>query len=150
MSEQELRDELKAPVEPLLPIEKKLIGWSLGIGVALLALLAIVNHFLPVLMTDGTRGAASDWNPALYMKFVAERTRAARDLLAGVPLAAARRVADLGCGPGNSAELLLLRFPEARVVGLDTSEAMLAHARERVPGARFVRQDIAAGRPKRR
>ena len=48
MSEQELRDELKAPVEPLLPIEKKLIGWSLGIGVALLVLLAIINHFLPV------------------------------------------------------------------------------------------------------
>jgi hypothetical protein len=48
MSEQELRDELKAPAEPLLPIEKKLIGWSLGIGVALLVLLVIVNHFLPV------------------------------------------------------------------------------------------------------
>jgi hypothetical protein len=48
MSEQELRDELKAPVEPLLPIEKKLIGWSLGVGVALLVLLVIVNHFLPV------------------------------------------------------------------------------------------------------
>jgi hypothetical protein len=48
MSEQELRDELKAPAEPLLPIEKKLIGWSLGVGVALLALLAIVNRFLPV------------------------------------------------------------------------------------------------------
>ena len=48
MSEQELRDELKAPVEPLLPIEKRLIGWSLGIGIALLVALAIVNHFLPV------------------------------------------------------------------------------------------------------
>ncbi|MFZ0178038.1 MAG: hypothetical protein WCF47_12335 [Pseudolabrys sp.] len=34
----------KAEVEPLLPIEKKLIGWSLGIGVALLVILAIVNH----------------------------------------------------------------------------------------------------------
>ena len=44
------------------------------------------------------------------MKFVAERTRAARDLLAGVPLAAAHSVADLGCGPGNSAELLAARF----------------------------------------
>jgi len=32
----------------LLPIEKKLIGWSLGVGVALLLLLAILNHFLPV------------------------------------------------------------------------------------------------------
>jgi len=29
------------------------------------------------------------------------------------------------------------------VVGLDTSEAMLAHARQRLPAARFVRQDIA-------
>jgi hypothetical protein len=48
MSERELRDELKAPAEPLLPIEKKLIGWSLGIGVALLVLLAVINHFLPV------------------------------------------------------------------------------------------------------
>ena len=48
MSEQELRDELKAPAEPLLPIEKKLIGWSLGVGVALLVLLVVVNHFLPV------------------------------------------------------------------------------------------------------
>lgn len=48
MSEQELREELKAPVEPLLPIEKKLIGWSLGIGIVLLVLLAIVNSLLPV------------------------------------------------------------------------------------------------------
>jgi trans-aconitate 2-methyltransferase len=98
-------------------------------------------------MTMRRSGAASDWNPALYMKFVAERTRAARDLLAGVPLKAARRVADLGCGPGNSAELLFARFPDARIVGLDTSEAMLAHARERVPAACFVRQDIAAWAP---
>ena len=99
-------------------------------------------------MTDRPHGAvASDWNPALYMKFVAQRTRAARDLLAGVPLAAARRVADLGCGPGNSAELLAARFAEAAIVGLDTSEAMLTHARERVPAARFVRQDIATWSP---
>ena len=37
----------KMPVEPLLPVEKKLIGWSLGIGVALLVILAIVNHLYP-------------------------------------------------------------------------------------------------------
>jgi hypothetical protein len=44
-----LSEELRtAPVEPLLPIEKKLIGWSLGIGLALLALLAAINHFFPV------------------------------------------------------------------------------------------------------
>jgi hypothetical protein len=34
--------------EPLLPIEKKLIGFSLGLGLVLLVLLAILNHFVPV------------------------------------------------------------------------------------------------------
>ena len=37
----------KAQVEPLLPVEKKLIGWSLGIGLVLLVILAIVNHLFP-------------------------------------------------------------------------------------------------------
>jgi hypothetical protein len=37
----------KAEVEPLLPIEKKLIGWSLGIGLVLLGVLAVVNHLFP-------------------------------------------------------------------------------------------------------
>jgi hypothetical protein len=48
MLEPDLREELsKIETEPLLPIEKKLIGWSLGIGVTLLIILAIVNHFFP-------------------------------------------------------------------------------------------------------
>ena len=46
---QELRQELqRAPVEPLLPIEKKLIGWSLTIGLVLLVGLALLNHYVPV------------------------------------------------------------------------------------------------------
>jgi hypothetical protein len=48
MSELESR-EAEAPAlysEPLLPIEKKLIAWSLGIGVGLLIVLAIVNRLL--------------------------------------------------------------------------------------------------------
>ena len=49
MAEPNIARELaKAEVEPLLPIEKKLIGWSLGIGVTLLIVLAIVNHLFPV------------------------------------------------------------------------------------------------------
>ena len=89
----------------------------------------------------------TDWNPSLYMKYEDERMLAARDLLARVPLSASRIVYDLGCGPGNSAELLSLRFPDAEITGLDTSEAMLAHARTRVPQARFVKQDIADWAP---
>jgi len=45
----DLHDELNRPaVEPLLPIEKKLIGISLGLGVFLLVVLAVINHFVPV------------------------------------------------------------------------------------------------------
>jgi hypothetical protein len=43
-----LREELRsAPVEPLLPIEKKLIVWSLSVGLVLLVLLAGLNHYFP-------------------------------------------------------------------------------------------------------
>jgi hypothetical protein len=48
MSQPDLRNELNAPVEPLLPIEKKLIGWSLGIGITLLVILIAFNHFVPI------------------------------------------------------------------------------------------------------
>jgi len=48
MPEPDLRDELsKIEAEPLLPIEKKLIDWSLGVGVTLLIVLVIANHFFP-------------------------------------------------------------------------------------------------------
>jgi hypothetical protein len=33
--------------EPLLPVEKKLIAWSLGLGLVLLAMLYFVSKFLP-------------------------------------------------------------------------------------------------------
>ena len=49
MSQPDLRDEINTrEVEPLLPVEKKLIGWSLGLGIALLVVLIAVNHFVPI------------------------------------------------------------------------------------------------------
>ncbi len=39
--------KMQQDYEPLLPIEKKLIGWSLGIGLVLLAVLYCVSRFLP-------------------------------------------------------------------------------------------------------
>ncbi|WP_411885261.1 trans-aconitate 2-methyltransferase [Polaromonas sp. YR568] len=89
----------------------------------------------------------SDWNPALYSRYEDERTRPAQELLARVPLAQAGNVFDLGCGPGNSTELLVRRFPGAVVTGTDNSEAMLASARKRLPASRFELSDIANWQP---
>ncbi len=89
----------------------------------------------------------ADWSPSTYLKFEDERTRPARDLLAQVPLVTPGRVVDMGCGPGNSTELLVERFREAEVIGLDNSPNMLAEARQRVPGARFETADASSWVP---
>ena len=89
----------------------------------------------------------SDWNPALYTRFEDERTRPAAELLARVPIDTPRHVVDLGCGPGNSTELLVKRFPSARIVGTDSSQAMLAAARQRLPQLSFEQGDIAEWSP---
>ena len=40
-------DQIRAlPTEPLLPVEKKLIGWSLGLGIVLLVVLAAISRML--------------------------------------------------------------------------------------------------------
>ena len=77
------------------------------------------------------------WSATQYVIFEDERTRPVRDLLAAIPLHEARSAVDIGCGPGNSTEALAARFPAAAVTGLDSSPAMIAAARERMPQARF-------------
>jgi trans-aconitate 2-methyltransferase len=87
------------------------------------------------------------WDPKTYLAFGAERTRPAADLLARVPLAAPRRVADLGCGPGNSTALLRSRWAEAEIDAIDFAPEMLSDARKSGVEARFIEADIATWTP---
>ena len=89
----------------------------------------------------------TDWDARQYLRFEDDRTRPSRDLLAQVPLARPRLVIDLGCGPGNSTELLVERYPNAQIVGLDSSPEMLRQARERLPQCKFAQADLATWRP---
>jgi len=69
-----------------------------------------------------------DWNPAQYLEFGSERTRPAIDLVAAINLDSPQRVVDLGCGPGNSTQVLRSRWPDAKITGVDSSAAMIAAA----------------------
>jgi trans-aconitate 2-methyltransferase len=89
----------------------------------------------------------SDWDPNLYLRFEAYRTRPARDLLARVELPEVRVAVDLGCGPGNSTGLLVERWPAAGIIGVDSSDAMLERAREAYPSVTWIRADLAEWDP---
>ena len=77
------------------------------------------------------------WSSQQYLKFEDKRTRPARDLLQAVPTARVSSAADLGCGPGNSTELLVERYPDASIVGVDNSPEMVEAAQKRLPSVKF-------------
>src|ERR1700722_2498864 len=88
------------------------------------------------------------WSAAQYLKFEHERTRPVHDLVARIPNSEVVRAADIGCGPGNSTEVLRERYPEAGIVALDSPPDMIEAARKRLPGVAFEVADIREWRPK--
>lgn len=89
------------------------------------------------------------WDPAQYLKFGDHRLRPAVDLLNRIDLDAPGEVYDLGCGAGNVTRLLRARWPEARITGVDSSEAMLDKAASAAPDVAWQRADLAAWEPQR-
>lgn len=89
------------------------------------------------------------WSATQYSRFESERTRPAADLVAAIPCDSARLAVDLGCGPGNSTEVLAARYPTASVSGIDSSREMIRAARERLPHLVFELADIADWRADR-
>lgn len=75
-----------------------------------------------------------DWNPELYLKFGKERTQPSVDLVSRIDKSNADRIIDIGCGPGNSTQILVGRWPEAKITGADNSPAMIEKAKKDFPG----------------
>lgn len=82
------------------------------------------------------------WDPERYLTYADERGRPFVDLITRIDADTPRRVVDLGCGPGNLTALLAARWPDADVVGLDSSPQMIDAARRAVPGIEFDVADL--------
>ncbi|MEO6998574.1 MAG: methyltransferase domain-containing protein [Terracoccus sp.] len=79
--------------------------------------------------TSEATPTASAWNPTQYAHFGDFRDRPFRELVARVDAVTPKVVVDLGCGPGDLTLTLAQRWPQARVMGVDSSAEMLEAAR---------------------
>ena len=88
-----------------------------------------------------------NWNPDQYLKFSDHRLRPAVDLLSRIEATAPHLIYDLGCGAGNVTRLLRVRWPKARIIGVDGSSAMLDKARRASSEIEWVQADLAEWAP---
>lgn len=84
-----------------------------------------------------------EWDPAQYLLFEHERTQPSIDLVARITLKDPRAIIDIGCGPGNSTNILRARWPHADITGLDKSEKMIERARTDHPGETWILGDAS-------
>jgi trans-aconitate 2-methyltransferase len=86
-------------------------------------------------------GNNRDWNPELYLKFNEERTQPAKDLAARIHVENPENILDVGCGPGNSTNVLSSRWPESEIVGIDSSASMIESAKNNYPDIEWRIED---------
>ncbi len=88
------------------------------------------------------------WNPDVYLSFADKRTRPAIELASRISVTDPALIYDLGCGPGNSTEVLATRWPSTELIGVDSSNEMLERAAEEGPNqATWLKADLSAWVP---
>lgn len=88
----------------------------------------------------------SSWDPALYLRFSEHRLRPAIDLISRIDHPGPQRIVDLGCGSGGPTLALAERWPDATIVGIDSSSDMLSKAPEH-DRIEWVEGDVAEWAP---
>ena len=92
--------------------------------------------------------SSTEWAPDLYLRFQRERTQPSIDLSRRIDLPRTDLILDAGCGPGNSTRVLADRWPDARIVGVDSSKEMIAAATADGPtGVDWVLSDLRSYQP---
>ncbi len=86
-----------------------------------------------------------DWNPENYLSFRSERMQPIIDLVSRIRHDAPEHIIDVGCGPGNSTNLLMQRWPEADILGIDSSQAMIEKAEKEYPQTRWRIAEAGTG-----
>jgi trans-aconitate 2-methyltransferase len=82
---------------------------------------------------------SNDWQPDKYLKYKRERTQPSIDLVSKINIDfTPERIIDFGCGPGNSSQVLVKRWPSASLTGVDTSETMIAKAKSDFPDQQWL------------
>jgi|WetSurMetagenome_2_1015567.scaffolds.fasta_scaffold178897_1 trans-aconitate 2-methyltransferase len=81
------------------------------------------------------------WDSKQYVQFVNERTQPAIDLVLRIQLSSPAKIVDIGCGPGNSTHVLETRFPQADILGVDSSVEMINTAKKTYPSLHFSQFD---------
>jgi trans-aconitate 2-methyltransferase len=94
--------------------------------------------------------AVLEWDPEQYLQFEHERTQPSIDLVARIPLEDPKTIIDIGCGPGNSTQILRKRWPQADIIGLDKSEKMIERARRDYPDQTWIVGDASTLAPDRK
>lgn len=90
----------------------------------------------------------NDWNPDHYLKFRNERTQPSIDLVNKINIEySPEHIVDIGCGPGNSSQVLLQRWPESRLIGVDSSPAMIEKAKKDFPKQEWILADAISFEP---
>ncbi len=85
------------------------------------------------------------WDAATYDRVSAPQVEWAARVLDRLPLEGDETVLDAGCGSGRVTQMLLDRLPRGQVVAVDSSEAMVDHARAALDPARatVIHADLA-------